>query len=614
MTGRRTTLGCLLAVLVATSCQGTAAPAPRPVVAGPAPIPDAQLVVDAPLFVGQNAFAAPLAHQTDYTPELATVRADGGNSGVFDGPGPLAKAPVTGSAALAIGAPLLWGRDGLTAGCQMDVAGLTRACLATVDTATLTVGSRWSPPGQDLILAGAEMDDNGRIVIATRQRHIVVVARPDGLTGAWRVARDVDLSGHLSAGQSLLATVADASGNLWFTSGAAAAAGDGVPATGAPGDAVVGYVTSGDQVVTTTLAGQQAENGFAVDQGNVFLATVPDGTAAGTTAGTAANGQVYDLAAAGGQVTIVWQQPYDAGTTAKAGSTDRGTGAAPVLLGAQYLALADNADAQAHLLVFLRGSAGGHSAGPPSTSTSAPTSSAPTSSAPTSSATGPGSASNSSLTTSTPTSTSTTTPAATSTPAATPTSTPTGTASSTSTTQPAAGGHSARLLCRVPLFTPGASAVTSAPVGYSSGDTNSVIVANGFATPAPLASPSDDGPGNNMNQMPGGVARIDVLADGSGCQTQWTAPLRLKTAPVLATTTGLIYGYTQDDVRAATGSYIWYFAALDYPTGRVVWRQRAGAGSTKNDNGQPTILGANGVLYQTLPLGLTWMRDLAQHP
>lgn len=169
-------------------------------------------------------------------------------------------------------------------------------------------------------------------------------------------------------------------------------------------------------------------------------------------------------------------------------------------------------------------------------------------------------------------------------------------------------------MCQVALFSPGASAVTTTPVGYSSGTANSVIVANGFNTPLALTNPADDGPANSMDQMPGGISRIDVLADGSGCATEWTTALRLKSAPVLSATTGLIYGYTQDEARAGAGSYIWYFAAVDYAGGRIVWRQRAGAGATKNDNRQPTILGADGVLFQTVPLGLVWMRDLAQQP
>jgi hypothetical protein len=117
-----------------------------------------------------------------------------------------------------------------------------------------------------------------------------------------------------------------------------------------------------------------------------------------------------------------------------------------------------------------------------------------------------------------------------------------------------------------------------------------------------------------MATMATGLARVDVALDGTGCQTAWTVPLRLKTAPVLSTTTGLVYGYTQDEARAAAGRYIWYFVAVDYRTGRVTWRQRSGAGGTKNDNRQPLVLGANGVLYQTLPLGLVGMRDVAQRP
>jgi hypothetical protein len=267
----------------------------------------------------------------------------------------------------------------------------------------------------------------------------------------------------------------------------------------------------------------------------------------------------------------MWQEPFDAGTAVKPGSSTTGTGAPVLLLGSQYLAVTDNADPQAHLLVFLRGPL-------------------------------PVSADHSTTSTS-------------------PTSTTTGSTTTTSTTVPGAAavaGAAAvgdpRLVCTVALFSAGASAVNSAPVAYSSGDTNSVIVANGYNAPPPLASPTDDGTANNLDPMATGLTRIDVRPDGSGCQTQWSAALRFTSAPVLSTTTGLLYGYTQDPARADTGSYIWYFLAVDYGTGRVVWQLRAGAGSTKNDNREPMVLGANGLLYQSVPLGLVWMRDVSQQP
>jgi hypothetical protein len=573
------------ALLGLVSCQGRRVPPPPPAVVGPAAIPDSQPAVDAPLFVGQNAFAAPLATQAHYTPALATARADGGNSGVTDGPAPLGRGPVTGSAALTLRPPLLWDSSGdLTAGCHVQLAaGLGADCLAAVTASSLTVQARWLPPGQDLNLATAVVDASERIIVTSRQGHLFVVSRPDTGGSGFDVLRDVDLSGHLAPGQGLLAAIPDDSGNLWFVTG-----GPPAPAgSAATGGSTVGYVRVDNQVVTTTLAGQTTETGFAVDQDTVYLATAP--------AGTGASGSVYALTASAGQLQTVWREAYDAGTAGKPGALTRGTAASVVLLGSQYLALTDNADDQAHLLVFFRG-------------VQPPARSAPTTST---TATGAG------ATTTGPvaaTTTTTTAPGATTTTAA--TTTTTGPPATTGTVPPAALGTPAdpRLACRVPLFAPGASAVESAVIGYSSGTTNSVIVANGFDAPPPLADPSNGGPDNSIDGMAPGVSRVDVAPDGSGCQTVWTAPLRLKSSPVLAGATGLVYGYTQDESRASNGTYIWYFVAVDYRNGRVVWQQRAGAGSTKNDNRQPMILGPNGVLYQTVPLGLVWMRDVANRP
>ncbi|MDQ1365768.1 MAG: hypothetical protein QOE57_1810, partial [Acidimicrobiaceae bacterium] len=215
-----------MAVLIA-ACQSTPAlPAP-PAVSGPPAIPDAQSAVDAPLFVGQSTFPAPLSPQVDLAPRLATTRVDGGNTGVVDGPAPLGRAPVTGSAAVAIQAPLLWGRRGdLTAGCQIELApGLDKSCLAAVDASTLAVQARWLPPGQDLNLASAIVDDADRVIVTTRQRHVFVVSRPDSAGGQFRVVRDIDLNGHLGESQGLLGSVVDASGNVWFTSGGVAPSG-----------------------------------------------------------------------------------------------------------------------------------------------------------------------------------------------------------------------------------------------------------------------------------------------------------------------------------------------------------------------------------------------------
>ncbi|MGH9126507.1 MAG: hypothetical protein ACRDZ8_17535 [Acidimicrobiales bacterium] len=555
----------LAALSLLAACQANAPPPPP--LQGPAAIPDTQPAVDAPLFVGQGAFANPLPETTDIAPSLVTARVDAANSGVVDGPAPLGTAPVAGSAALSLEPPLLWSRAGVTAGCRIEVQPRgTTNCLAALDTSTMTVTARWAPPGQSLNAATAVLDSQGRVVVTTMQGHLFVLSRPGGTGGSFQVVRDIDLSGHLGPGQVLAFAVADADGDLWFSTGATSVAG--TPAT----DTTVGYVTTSDQVVSAPLAGELVSTAPAVNGEDVYLATAPSGPAAPEPT-TADEGAVYDLTATGTAVQTRWREPYDAGTSIKPGAEMRGTGAPIVLLGSQYVAVTDNADSQEHLLVFLQGAV----------------------------------------------------PAAV--PATTSTSSTTGARASGAATNGGGGaGADPRLVCQVDLFSAGTSAVTTAPIGYSAGGTTSVVVANGYGTPPAPVTPStagsgaasdsaiQNGPANSLNAMPGGVQRIDVLANGSGCQTVWSAPVRLQSAPVLATTAGLLYGYTQDPVRAATGIYVWYFAGIDFRSGNVLWQQRAGAGATKNDAGLPTEVGTDGVLYQLLPLGLVWMHDVNEQP
>jgi hypothetical protein len=88
--------------------------------------------------------------------------------------------------------------------------------------------------------------------------------------------------------------------------------------------------------------------------------------------------------------------------------------------------------------------------------------------------------------------------------------------------------------------------------------------------------------------------------------------VRITTVPVLSTQTGLIYAYEQDEALAEIGLYAFYFEAIDYRTGKVVWRQLAGAGGYKNNNYSPTLLSPDGTLYQGTSLGYVWMRDNPQ--
>jgi len=515
------------------SCSRPSSVRPTPPPVGPPPVADSQPATDAPLFIGSNAFADPLAKQTPAVPALGTVRVDGANSAVVDSPAPLGQGPVTGSNQTPLLAPMLWDRrGGLSAGCQVElVAGKVTACLAAVDPATLAVTARWIPPGQDLNVSHAVVDDQQRVVVTSRQNHVLVVQRPEDAGSLFRLVREVDVSSALGTGEVLRAATVDRRGYVWFSTG-------GPPIGDAPAatTTTIGYITPTDQVVVTHLVDQVVENDLAVGQDGVFVATAP----AGAADRAAAAGYVYGLTASSGpSVQLVWRERYDAGGSKKPGGSSRGTGSGVVVLGSRFVAVTDNADSQVHLLVFAQG-----------------------------------------------------TPAA-------------GVAHGPDAADP-------RLLCRVPLFIAGASAVNAAPIGYDSESGDSVIVANGYGAPGVVAGSGDvNGPANNMSGMAPGLTRVDLPADGSACQVGWTLPVRMKSGPLLSSATGLLYGYTQDEQRASRGSYVWYFVAADYRSGRIAWQQRVGAGGTKNDNFLPLSLGPDATLYQVLSQGVVWMRDVA---
>ena len=137
-----------------------------------------------------------------------------------------------------------------------------------------------------------------------------------------------------------------------------------------------------------------------------------------------------------------------------------------------------------------------------------------------------------------------------------------------------------------------------------------MVALNDFGAPPFEAQPADDnGAFNDMNQMAPGVEKLDVAAGGGTCPVQWSTNVRIKSVPVLSTATGLLYGYTQDPQLAAAGTYVWYFTALDYRTGKVVWQVRSGAGGSYNDDYKAATIGSDGTLYQGILGGIATLKD-----
>ncbi len=154
-----------------------------------------------------------------------------------------------------------------------------------------------------------------------------------------------------------------------------------------------------------------------------------------------------------------------------------------------------------------------------------------------------------------------------------------------------------RLLCRVPVFRRGASATENSVIVAG----RSMVVENnyGYTGPASITGGQLTSPG---------FARVDINRDGRGCHLVWTN--RTESAPTvvskLSIANGLIYTYTKGPGPLDP----WYWTALDFRTGRVVFKQLAGTGSfAYNNNYAGLALSRNGTAYLGVLGGVIAFKD-----
>lgn len=173
-----------------------------------------------------------------------------------------------------------------------------------------------------------------------------------------------------------------------------------------------------------------------------------------------------------------------------------------------------------------------------------------------------------------------------------------------------AQNSSSQTICKVPLFESGLSNVDIAPLTHGDGKDYGVMLCNNFNAPTLYYVDSSlDGEFNNLSTMAPGVVRVNVATDGSSCEIAWENDLRVQSVPILSTQNGLVYGYTQSVASSLKGIYVWYAVAFNWKTGKEVWRARAGAGGTYNDDYQPGALGPDGSFYQSVIGGLVRFKD-----
>jgi hypothetical protein len=156
-------------------------------------------------------------------------------------------------------------------------------------------------------------------------------------------------------------------------------------------------------------------------------------------------------------------------------------------------------------------------------------------------------------------------------------------------------------VCRVPVFSKGRSADENAMIAAG----NSYLIENnyGYQNPSNAQGSQSSAPG---------FARVDINANGRGCRKVWTNTTIHVPSVVskISLANGLVYTYAYDPGPASP----WYWTALDYRTGRVVYQVLAGNGLGYNNNYSGLAISPNGTEYVGTLAGIILMRDGAKPP
>ncbi|MDX6648441.1 MAG: hypothetical protein QOJ97_392 [Solirubrobacteraceae bacterium] len=153
-----------------------------------------------------------------------------------------------------------------------------------------------------------------------------------------------------------------------------------------------------------------------------------------------------------------------------------------------------------------------------------------------------------------------------------------------------------RLVCSQPVFQRGSGSTDNSLIGTAT----SMVVENNYGYTGPAATTG--------GTTAAGVERVDIDADGRGCHTVWRSQERSPSVvPKLSLENGLVYLYTKE--ADPNGDDPWYLTAVDFRTGRTVWKRLSGRGLGFNNNYAPVTLGPEGTAYVGALGGLVALRD-----
>jgi hypothetical protein len=152
-----------------------------------------------------------------------------------------------------------------------------------------------------------------------------------------------------------------------------------------------------------------------------------------------------------------------------------------------------------------------------------------------------------------------------------------------------------RLVCKTPVFSKGAGDTDQSLIATPT----SIVVENNYGYSGPAATQ------NGKTTTPG-LERIDL--GGGGCRKVWHSNETSPSAVAkLSLANGIVYTYTKD--ARDDGEDGWYLTAIDFATGKTLWKALAGEGLGHNNNYAPVTLGPDGTAYVGVLGGLVALRD-----
>ena len=158
-----------------------------------------------------------------------------------------------------------------------------------------------------------------------------------------------------------------------------------------------------------------------------------------------------------------------------------------------------------------------------------------------------------------------------------------------------------RLVAKVPVF----GAYEASNENSLVCTDRSIVVENNYG----YVSPFQDTVGG-FTTTPG-LARIDLQKNGTWKKVWTTSELSIPSVVTkMSLASGLIYTYSKP--AEADGTDPWYFTAVDFRNGKVVWKQLAGTGVLYDNDYACTYIGPDGTFYVGVNGGIVAMKDGAE--